>query len=76
MFKALQKLRAEGAAAYTAGATILDNPLYRTENLPLTSDKEFGEWEAMVTAWESGWLREREVQHPYFHAYRAQSAAR
>ena len=74
MDKAMQKLEEEGAAAYTAGETILDNPLYRFENLPLTSDKEFGEWEAMVAAWESGWLMEREVQHPSFHGYPSSTA--
>ena len=48
-------LRAEGAVARAAGATILDNPFYRTENLPSDNEDDFARWEAQALAWESGW---------------------
>jgi hypothetical protein len=50
----LMRLQTEGAAAQARGAEVLDNPMYRTENLAL-AEVDFALWEAKAAAWESGW---------------------
>lgn len=51
----LLKLHAEGMRAGGAGASILANPMYYTENLPEITDEGILLWEACASAWESGW---------------------
>jgi hypothetical protein len=50
----LTMLLSAGAAARAAGATLLDNPMYRTENVA-SAESNFELWAAKATAWESGW---------------------
>lgn len=50
-----EKLQKEGANARAIGKSIIDNPFYKSENMPGQTGDEIDEWQLKVQAWELGW---------------------
>jgi hypothetical protein len=64
----LKALYEQGTAARAAGAQLDDNPLYRSENLPVLNDESVIEWEAKASAWEAGWRLEHSIRPLFFYS--------
>lgn len=44
----------DGVAAHRAGKTLLENPFYRPENLPVETASAYRAWQIKAEAWEQG----------------------
>ena len=51
-------LQKEGANARARGASMFDNPYYRSELMPAQTGGSIEAWTAQVEAWHLGWAME------------------
>jgi hypothetical protein len=52
---ASEVLQKDGANARARGASMFDNPFYRSELMPAQTGRSLEEWTAQVEAWHLGW---------------------
>lgn len=54
----LESVQQAGANARALGLVELDNPYYKSENIPAATGETIEQWSAKHDAWELGWLME------------------
>jgi hypothetical protein len=68
-----KQLYSDGVAARCGGKTMLENPFYRPENLPVETASAYRAWQIKAEAWEQGWRAQDVLAAPKSAASIAQS---
>ncbi len=53
---ALDSMQEAGAVAFNKGQTRMENPYFKSANMPQATGDRFDQWQLKVNAWETGWF--------------------
>ncbi|GAB2182689.1 hypothetical protein DLREEDagrD3_29120 [Denitratisoma sp. agr-D3] len=58
----IEEIQKAGANARAMGASLLDNPYYKSEAMPAATGESIQDWQAKAKNWEFGWEMEGMAQ--------------